>query len=88
MLVQSKSQKIKFVNHFYVGIVNFGTNVLVLFWYLWNNICLGLAVFNDSLFVSSHSFILNSSAFINKSGSVLWGLARLLSVLKSKVSSA
>ena len=46
-----------------------------------NNIYFVLAVFNDSLFISSHSLILNSSAFINKSVSVLWGLARLLSVL-------
>ena len=65
-----------------------GTNVLILFWHVWNNIYLVLAVFNDSLFISSHSFILNSSAFINKSGFVLRGLARLLSVLKSTVSSA
>ena len=65
-----------------------GTNVLILFWYVWNKIYLVLAVFNDSLFISSHSFILNSSVFINKSASVLWGLVRLLSVLKSTVSSA
>ena len=65
-----------------------GTHVLILFWYVWNNIYLVLVVFNDSLFISSHSFILNNSAFFSKSGSVLWGLARLLSVLKSTVSSA
>ena len=64
-----------------------GTNDLILFWYVWNNIYLVLAVFNDSLFIYSHSFILNSSAFVKKSGSVFWGLVRLLSVLKSTVSS-
>ena len=65
-----------------------GTKCLSPFRYEWNNIYLVLAVFNDSLFISSHSFILTTSAFINKSGSVLWGLARLLSVLKSTLSSA
>ena len=43
---------------------------------MWNNIHFVLAVFNDNLFISSHSFILNSSAFVKKSGSVFWGLAR------------
>ena len=57
-----------------------GTNDLFLLWYVWNNIYLVLAVFNDSLFISSHSFILNSSAFVKKSGSVFWGLVRFLSV--------
>ena len=57
-----------------------GTNDLILFWYVSNNIYFVLAVFNDNLVISSHSFILDSSAFVKKSASVFWGLVRLLNV--------
>ena len=53
-----------------------------------NNINLVLAILSDSLFISSHSLILESSSFIKQFGSMFGVLVRLLTVLKSVVSSA
>ena len=55
---------------------------------MWNNINLVLAILSNSLFISSHSLILESSSFIKQFGSMFGVLVRLLTVLKSVVSSA
>ena len=55
---------------------------------MWNNINFVLAILSDSLFISSHSLILKSSSFIKQFGLMFGVLVRLLTVLKSVVSSA
>ena len=49
---------------------------------------LDLAMFSESLFITSHPLILESSLFINKSLSAFCTFTKLLNELKSAVSSA
>ena len=67
-----------------------GVSVFTFLLCMWNNINLVLAILCDSLFISSHSLILKSSSFIiyHLFGSMFGVLVRLLTVLKSVVSSA
>ena len=65
-----------------------GVSVFTFLLCMWNNINLVLAILSDSLFISSHSLILKSSSFIKQFGSMFGVLVRLLTVLKSVVSSA
>ena len=65
-----------------------GVSVFTFLLCMWNNINLVLAILSDSLFISSHSLILKSSSFTMQFGSMFGVLVRLLTVLKSVVSSA
>ena len=65
-----------------------GVSVLTFLLCIWNNMYLVLAIFSDNLFISSHSLILKSSWFIMQFASVFGVLVKLLTVLKSVVSSA
>ena len=53
---------------------------------MWKTINLDLAMFSDSLFITSHSLILKSSLFIRLS--VFCAFTKLLNELKSVVSYA
>ena len=65
-----------------------GVSVLTFLLCIWNNIYLVLAILSDNLFISSHSLILKSSSIIKQFGSMFGVLVKLLTVLKSVVSSA
>ena len=65
-----------------------GVSVFTFLLCMWNNINLVFPILSDSLFISSHSLILKSSSFIKQFGSMFGALVRLLTVLKSVVSSA
>ena len=65
-----------------------GVSVLTFLLCIWNNIYLVLAILSDNLFISSHSLILKSSSFIKQFGSMFGVFVKLLTVLKSVVSSA
>ena len=55
---------------------------------MWKTMNLDLVMFSESLFITSHSFILKSSLFINKLLSAFCAFTKLLNELKSVVSSA
>ena len=65
-----------------------GVSVLTFLLCIWNNIYLVLDILSDNLFISSHSLTLKSSSFIKQFGSMFGVLVKLLTVLKSVVSSA
>ena len=71
-----------------IVLIILGVSVLPFLLCIWNNINLLLAILSDSLFISSHSLIFNSSSFIKQFGSMFGVLVKLLTVLKSIVSSA
>ena len=69
-------------------LIMLGVSVLTFLLCIWNNLYLVLAILSDNLFISSHSLVLKSSSFIKQFGSMFGVLVKLLSVLKSVLSSA
>ena len=65
-----------------IVLIILGVSVLTFLLCIWNNINLVMAILSDSLFISSHSLIFDSSSFIKQFGSMFGILVKLLTVLK------
>ena len=81
-------KKLNFSTFSMIILIMLGVSVLTFLLCTWNNLYIVLAILSDNLFISSHSLVLKSSSFIKQFGSMCGVLVKLLSVLKSVVSSA